>query len=529
MTIKLIRGTLMATALAAAGLVCSGIAQARDLTIALRSEPSSMDPQFHSLTPNTQLSETMFDPLVRTDKNAKPVACLAESWTVDGNVWTFKLRKDVKFSDGTPLTAEDVLFTYDRVPKVPNSPSSYALYLSTVEKVEAPDPHTVKITTKGPSPVLLANLSLVPIMSKKAASGPAPEGKTTVELNRGDGLVGTGPYKFVSWKRGAEIVLDRNPYYWGDKPAWDKVTYRPITNSAARVAALLAGDVDVIEDPPTDDLSRLKQDKNLYVQETPSVRVIYIALNQGNEPPPGMEGTNGKNPMTDKRVREALSLAIDRKAIVERIMNGVGQPAGNLLPYPAFGTSKEHENAPAADTAKAKKLLADAGYPNGFTLSLGSPDGRYTNDKRIAQAVAAMWARIGVKTNVETMAPPVFFKQRNAFAFSTYLAGWSASSGEMLNPLTSLVVTKTPAEGLGTTNWSKYSNPEMDKLTLEASRTLDDNKRSALLQKAGNMVMDDYGILPLQFELSVWAMKKDIRYEGRVDQMTLAQDMTLVK
>lgn len=528
MAMKVIRHTLIYSALIVSCLA-GGIAQARDLTIALRSEPSSMDPQFHSLTPNTQMSETIFDPLVRTDGDAKPVACLAQSWKVDGDVWTFTLRPDVKFSDGTPLTSEDVLFTYDRVAKVPNSPSSYALYLSTIEKVEAPDSHTVRITTKGPSPVLLANLSLVPIMSKKAASGPAPEGKTTVELNRGDGLIGTGPYKFVSWQRGAEIVLDRNPHYWGKAPAWDKVIYRPITNSAARVAALLAGDVDVIEDPPTDDQARLKNDKKLYLQETPSVRVIYLALNQGKELPKGMSGTGEKNPLTDKRVREALSLALDRKAIVDRIMDGAGLPAANLLPYPAFGTSKEYATAPAADPAKAKKLLAEAGYPDGFAMSLGSPDGRYTNDKRIAQVVAAMWARIGVKTSVETMAAPVFFKQRNAYAFSAYLAGWSASSGEMINPLMSLVVTKNPKEGMGTTNWSHYSNPEMDKIVIEASRTLDDAKRAEMLQKASAMAMADYGILPLQFELSVWAMKNDIRYGGRVDQMTLAQDMTLVK
>jgi len=526
---KLIRKTMLFSVLAAGLIAAAGPAQARDLIIALRSEPSSMDPQFHSLTPNTQLSETLFDPLVRTDGTAKPVPSLAESWTVDGDVWTFKLRPNVKFSDGTPFTSEDVLFTYDRVPKVPNSPSSYSLYLSTVDKVEAPDAHTVKITTKGPSPVLLANLSMVPIMSKKAASGPAPEGKTTVELNRGDGLVGTGPYKFVSWKRGAEIVFDRNEHYWGDKPDWDKVIYRPISNSAARVAALLAGDVDVIEDPSTDDLPKLKKDKNLHVQETPSFRVIYIALNQGKEPPAGMTAPDGKNPLTDRRVREALSLAIDRQAIVDRIMDGAGMPAANLLAYPAFGASEKYAKVPKADADKAKKLLAEAGYPDGFAMSLGSPDGRYTNDKRIAQVVASMWARIGVKTAVETMAPPVFFKQRNAYAFSSYLAGWAVSSGEMLNPLNSLVVTKDPAQGLGTTNWSKYSNPEMDKLVMQASKTLDDGQRAALLQKAADMAMDDYSILPLQFELSVWAMKKDIRYGGRADQMTLAQYMTLAK
>lgn len=525
---KSIRKAVILSVLAAS-LSVAGLAHARDLTIALRSEPSAMDPQFHSLTPNTQMSETMFDPLVRTDKSVKPVPSLAESWTVDGDVWEFKLREGVKFSDGSPFTAEDVLFTYDRVPKVPNSPSSYSLYLSSIDKVEAPDPMTVRITTKGPSPVLLPNLSMVPIMSKKAASGSAPEGKTTVELNRGEGLVGTGPYKFVSWKRGAEIILERNPHYWGDSPDWDRVIYRPITNPAARVAALLAGDVDLIEDPPTDDLPKLKKDDSLYVQETPSVRIIYLALNQGDELPPGMSGTGDKNPLQDIRVRRALSLAIDRDAIVDRIMGGSAQAAGNLLAYPGFGTSSELSTAPKADPEEAKKLLAEAGYPDGFTLLLGSPAGRYTNDQRIAQVIASMWARIGVKVDVETMAPPVFFKKRDQFAFSSYLAGWAASSGEMLNPLTALVVTKDPTRGVGTTNWSKYSNPELDKLVLEASRTVDEAARSELLQKAGHVVMEDYGILPLQFEMSVWAMKKDIMYEGRADQMTLAQYMTLNK
>ena len=526
---KLIHKTILLSAMALGFLSVGGMAQARDLTIALSSEPSSMDPQFHSLTPNIQLSETIFDPLVRTDSVGKPIPSLAESWTVDGNVWLFKLHPNVKFSDGSPFTADDVLFTYARVPKVPNSPSSFTLYLGSVDKVEAVDPLTVKITTKGPAPVLLANLSVLPIMSKKAASGPAAEGRTTVELNRGDGLIGTGAYKFVSWKRGAEIVLDRNPNYWGNKPAWDKVIYRPISNPAARVAALLAGDVDVIENPPTNDLPKLNKDEKLHIQKTTSVRVIYVALNQSKEVPPGMSGTEGKNPLTDKRVREALSLAIDRNAIVERIMDGVAQPAANLLAYPGFGASKKYSTVPTANATKAKELLAAAGYPKGFALSLGSPAGRYTNDQRIAQTVASMWAQIGVKTDVETMAPPVFFKKRDSYSFSTYLAGWAAVTGEMIHPLTALVVSHDPKQGLGTTNWSHYSNPELDRLVLTASKTQDDGKRSEMLQRAVDMAMEDYAILPLQFELSVWAMKKDVRYGGRADQLTLAQDMTLAK
>lgn len=312
-------------------------ALARDLVIGLKTEPSSMDPQYHALTPNTQISQTIFDTLVATDAQLKPVPALAESWTVDGKVWTFKLRPGVKFSDGSPFTAEDVVFTYDRVPKVPNSPSPFTLYLGSVAKAEAVDPMTLRITTKEVAPNLLVNLAQLPIMSKKAASGPAAEGKTTTELNSGDGLIGTGPYKFVSWKRGAEFVLARNENYWGKKPVWDKVIYRPISNAAARVAALLAGDVDMIEDPPTDDLPKLKGDKKLYVEETPSVRVVYVALDQYAEPSPGIQGTD-KNPLKDKRVREALSLALNRDALVERVMGGRGaaRRQSAALPYVRF-------------------------------------------------------------------------------------------------------------------------------------------------------------------------------------------------
>jgi len=504
-------------------------AQARDLVVALKTEPSSMDPQYHALTPNNQIADTQFDALVNGDPKLNPEPALAESWTVDGKVWTFKLRHGVKFSDGSPFTADDVVFTFQRVSKVPNSPSPFTLYISAVDKVEAVDPYTVRITTKEPSPLLLPNLTQIPILSKKAASGPAPEGKTTTQLNSGDGLVGTGPYKFVSWKRGAELVLARNENYWGPKPTWDRVIYRPMTNAASRVASLLAGDVDVIEDPPTDDLPRLKQNKKLFVEQAPSVRVVYVALDQYNaEHSPGIQGTD-KNPLKDKRVREALSLAIDRNAIVQRVMGGVALPAANLLPYPMLGTSKERTVIPKADVDKAKALLKEAGYPEGFSITLGSPSGRYINDAKVAQAIASMWTRIGVKTSVDALAPPVFFKGRDSYKFSAYLAGWAVSTGEMSNPLNSLVVTPDPARGVGTTNRGRYSNPEMDKLVEQAGSTMDDKARAEMLQKASGLVLDDYGILPIQFELSVWAMKSDLRYEGRADQTTLAQFFTPAK
>jgi peptide/nickel transport system substrate-binding protein len=521
-----VRQVLLALAAGAALTVAATGAIARDLVIALKTEPTSMDPQYHSLTPNIQLSQTLFDPMVCADADMAIKPCLAQSWTASGNTWTFKLRPGVKFSDGSPLTAADVVFTFDRVAKVPNSPSSFKIYLQNVTKVEAVDPLTVRITTSHPYPLLPTNMAQLPIMSAKAASGPAPEGKTTTELNGGNGLVGAGPYKFVSWKRGAEIVFERNPYYWGPKPAWDRVIYRPISNPAARVAALLAGDIDVAEDPPTDDLERLQKDPKLNVVTKASNRIIYVALDQHGEPSPGIQGTNGKNPLLDKRVREALSLAIDRQALVSRIMSGIATPAAQLLPYPMFGASKSLVTPVKADPEHAKALLKEAGYPEGFSMVLGTPNGRYINDVKVAQTIAAMWTRIGVKTTIDANAPAVFFKNRDAYMYSAYLAGWGTSTGEMSNVLTSLLVTPDKDKGLGTTNRSRYSNPAMDKLVVDAGSVMDDAQRAAMLAKASEVAMADYAMLPIHFEHSVWAMKKGITFQGRADQQTMAQYFT---
>ncbi|MCP5265207.1 MAG: ABC transporter substrate-binding protein [Burkholderiaceae bacterium] len=520
-----VRALLRAAALCAV-VACSGGALAADLVIALKTEPSSLDPQYHALTPNIQVSQTLFEPLVCNGTDLELQPCLAESWAVDGKVWTFRLRPNVKFADGSPFTANDVVFTFDRVPKVPNSPSSFKIYQQHIVKVEAADPLTVRITTDVPYPLLVNNITGLPIMSAKAAAGPAPEGKTTTQLNAGDGLVGTGPYRFVSWKRGSEIVFERNPHYWGTAPAWDKVTYRPISNPAARVAALLSGDADLIEDPPTDDLERLRKNPKLNVATKASVRVIYVALDQHGDKTPGVEGADGKNPFRDKRVREAMSLAINRAALVDRVMSGVATPAAQLLPYPMFGTSKRLAQAARPDPVRAKALLAEAGYPNGFSLVLGSPSGRYINDAKVAQALASMWTRIGVKTTVDATAPSVFFKKRNTYVFSAYMAGWATSTGELSNTLNSLLVTPNKEKRVGTTNRSRYSNLAMDKLVEQAGTEMDAGKRGELLRQAGEMAMDDFAMLPIHFEQSVWAMRKGLSFAGRADQMTLAQSVS---
>lgn len=511
---------MLTSAIALAGVSVGALpAAAQDLKIGLKTEPSSLDPQYHALTPNLQISFHIHDALTMADKDGKIQPGLATSWKpIDDTTWEFKLRPNVKFSDGSPFTAEDLVYTYQRAGKVPNSPSPYTVYLRQVAGYEIVDPLTLRIKTDGPAPALPLDLSNLPVMPKKMAKPDVAEGITSESLNQGQGLIGTGPYKFVEWKRGSQLVLERNDNYWGKKPHWKTVTFRPLSNAAARTASMLAGDVDLIEDPPTDDIERLKKDPKLTVAQAVSNRIIYIHFDHVGEPSPGIEGT-AKNPLKDKRVRQALSLAIDRNAISARIMENLAIPAADFLPFPMFGTRKDAK-PDQYDLNKAKALLAEAGYPDGFGISLGTPNGRYINDIKVAQAIAAMWTRAGVKTKVDAAVPPVFFKNRDELKYSAYMAGWA--SQEVSNALRSLAATPNKEKGMGTTNKGRYSNPAMDAKLLQAMGTVDDEKRSALLQEASKMVVEDYGLLPLHFEQSAWAMKKAISYPGRNDQMVRA-------
>ncbi|MEI8147407.1 MAG: ABC transporter substrate-binding protein, partial [Alphaproteobacteria bacterium] len=344
----------------------------------------------------------------------------------------------------------------------------------------------------------------------------------SVDFNNPANVVGTGPYKLGEYTRGTRILLERKDDYWGTKPHWKTVSFRPLTAAGPRVAALLAGDVDMIENPPIQDFDRVKQ-AGLTIVQGLSNRLIYVHLDQFTGPDwktPGVKGSD-KNPFLDKRVRLAFSKAINRDAIVERIMGGVAVAAGDLLPVPLFGTSKDLKPE-KYDPDGAKKLLAEAGYPNGFELVLGSPNDRYINDEKVAQAVAQMLTRIGIKTSVDSMTASTFFTRRNKFEFSAYLAGWGADTGELSNSLVALVATFDPQTGFGGTNRGRYSNKAMDEVVRKALATIDDKAREALLQQAARMVQEDVGIIPLHFEVTPWAFRKGLGYVPRVDQYTLA-------
>jgi peptide/nickel transport system substrate-binding protein len=519
-------------------------AQAQELKIALPAEPSAMDPHFHNLTPNNSLLRHIFERLVDQDATQALRPGLALSWrSVDDSTWEFKLRPGVKFSDGSDFSANDVIYSFCRAPRVENSPSSFAIYSRAVADMSAPDPLTLVIKTAGPYPLIPSEVSTIAILSAKAngagtvtfdrqeCKGVGTYPKTEA-FNAGTAAIGTGPYKLVRYTKGDRIVLERNEGYWGEKPQWQHVIFRPITSAGPRVAALLAGDVDLIENVPIQDLERIKSNPSYKVVQGLSARVIYLHFDYIDDAPPSVGDAEGKplgkNPFRDKRVREAISKAIDRDAIVARIMGGVAVPAGELLPSMMFGANKDM-TAPKADVAAAKKLLAGAGYPNGFTLTLATPNDRYINDAQVAQAVAQMLTRIGLKVSVDAMTASQFFVKRTKRDFGFWLAGWISDTGEMSAQIKPLAATPNKDKGWGTTNPGGYSNPEVDKLLEQALGTIDDGKRAALLAQASRVAMADYGVLPLHFEMTTWAMRKDLAYTPRVDQYTQAMKVTRVK
>lgn len=513
---------LAAGALAAV-LVLPGTLAAKEITVGLASEPSSIDPHYHNLTPNNALAREIFDRLIMPDDKQVLKPGLAVSWkAVDDLTWEFKLREGVKWHDGSPFTADDVVFTFERAPDVPNSPSSFGTYLKG-KNIEKVDDLTVRIKTAAPYPLMPNDMSTFSIISKKHGDGAGTE-----DYNSGKAAVGTGAYKFVEWVPGDRIVLERNDDFWGDKPEWEKVTIKPIKSGPARLAALLAGDVDFIEGVPTTDIERLRDDKDITLSQGISNRVIYLHLDHFRDDSPFVKAADGgaiKNPLRDARVRKAISMAINRDAIVDRVMEGVAVKAGQLLPEGFFGVSGKLKPVDY-DPEGAKKLLTDAGVGDGFQLTIHGPNDRYINDAKIAEAIAQMLTRVGIKTAVETMPKSVYFKRASRGAegepeFSFILVGWGAGTGEASSPLKSLLHTYDKERGFGASNRGRYSNQEVDKLVERALATIDDGKRAALLAQATEIAVEDGGIIPLHYQVNTWAGRKGIVYSARTDETTL--------
>jgi peptide/nickel transport system substrate-binding protein len=513
---------------AGAALAIAAGAPAQDLRIGVAADVTSIDPHFFNLFPNNNVAEHIFDKLVDMDPDSQLIPGLATSWkTIDPTTWEYKLRKGVKFHDGSELTAEDVVFSINRVPNVPNSPGRFTAYTKAITRIDVVDPYTLHIHYATPYPLSPNDLSTIYIISHKAAAN-----ATTEDFNSGKAAVGSGPYKFVSYVNGDHVELARNDDYWGTKPAFAKVTFRIIKNEAARTAALLSGDVDAIEQPPTADLAKIKADPNFTVTSKISHRVIYFNFDFLDRSSPYVTGKDGKplarNPFLDLRVRRAMSKAINRQAIAERVMEGQAVPSGQLVSDHLFGFVPGLK-PDAYDPVGARKLLAEAGYPDGFNLTIHGPAGRYVNDEKIVQAVAQMLTRIGIVCKVETAPMGPYSARASKQEFSFHMVGWGASTGESSSPLRSLLHTYDTDKGLGAVNWGRYSNPKVDYLIEQAVQQVDDDNRRVMLQRATQLAMDDLGLVPIHFQFTIWATKKGVRYTPRTDEYTLAFQFTQAK
>jgi peptide/nickel transport system substrate-binding protein len=517
------RAVFLSAAAVAAARPGRAVAQDASLEMAVGATPTSLDPQYHTLTPNNALAQHFFDCLVHRDAQARLVPALAESWRlVDESTWEFRLRRGVTFHNGAPFTARDVIYTLERIPKVVNSPGSFGVFTRAIKQATVVDDHTIRFRTEGTYPLLPTDLTQICILWSGLGDDSA-----TGDFNNGRAVIGTGPFRLRGYRHGDRAEMERNDNYWGPKPAWTRVNYRFIGNDGSRVAALRAGDVAFIDAVPTTDLERLRQEARFPLSETVSLRSVYLRTDF-RERSPYVAGPNGEalatNPLRDLRVRQALSIGINRPAIAERIMSGAALPTGQFMPPGAFGHVPDIA-APAFDPDRARRLLAEAGYPQGFTVTLNGPNDRYVNDGTICQSIGQMWARIGIKVRVDTM-PYAAFSQRTArFDTSIAFGGWANSAGEPSSGLRGLLGTRDVARGWGTVNRSGWSNADYDTTLARALTTADDAAREALFQEATRIAVREVAWIPLHIQKNIWAMRQGLAHTPRADEMTLAQDV----
>ncbi len=516
----------------AAGVIALGAfaqqpAGAAEFKYGVSADVTSLDPQFANLPGNRNVARNVFEPLIDLSPDGRLQPGLALSWKpLDDKTWEIHLRHDVKFQDGTPFTAEDAVYSLQRPETLTNSPATFGVFTKDIVKAEAVDPYTVKLTTARPLAVLPNYLSMIFMVSKKDTQGVTSEAFAT-----GKGLVGTGPYKFARFVRGDRVELVRNDSYWGPKPAYDKVTVRILPNAAARVAAILSGDVDAVIDVPSADVARVKADKDLQVYTKPSTLMVFWAMNQLADNAPYVTDNNGKplgkNPFKDVRVRRAFSLAINRQVLVDRVLKGLGVATQNSVPSTMFGYNPALPPDPYQPD-EAKKLLAEAGYPACFSLTLFAPNDRYVNDSQLAQAVAQMLTRIGCHASVETQPMGTFISRVNQLQLGFFMIGWGADAGDMGVQLESLFSnpTNNPFRKI---NIQTYDSPNFWKPLNAGLATVDDAKREALYRQTAQVLHDEVGIIPTHLQVSTFAARAGIHVVPRIDSQLYGFDAAPAK
>jgi peptide/nickel transport system substrate-binding protein len=476
---------------------------------------NSLDPYTRNETFLLSFNHNIYEPLVRRDRDLRLEPALAVKWErIAPDVWRFTLRDGVSFSDGTPFTADDVEFSFQRV-MTPTS--NLKSNFSTVKEFHKIDAHTVEFVTKGPDPILPEELTTWTIMSKawclqNHAEAPADLNKAGEENFATRNAMGTGPFMVKERVPDVRTVLVPNPKWW-DTPQHNitEAVFNRIQNESTRVAALLSGEIDFIYTVPPQDVERIAQTPGLKIVQKPELRTVFLGFDQARDEL--LESTvKGKNPFKDIRVREAFYRAIDINAIKTKVMRGFAQPTAEMIGPGVNGFDPSLNERPAYDPAKSKQLLADAGYPDGFETGMDCPNDRYVNDEAICQAVVAMLARVGVKVDLLAQTRIKYFAKINPPTYNTsfYMLGWTPATYDAHNAMIALMATRDPSGGRGDFNNGGFSYHEIDDLANQIQSELDPAKRQALITTALKFVKDNYLYLPLHQQVVVWAARDTV-------------------
>ena len=482
----------------------------------------SLDPYTLNETTTIAHHAHVYEGLIRRDQNLKVQPALAESWElVEPNRWRFHLRKGVKFSDGTPFTADDVLFSAERV-RAPGS--NFATRLPPDAKVTKVDDFTVDFTTDKPNPILFNAWDSWYIMSKKWAEehnsvAPTPAAATTPTYASLHAM-GTGPFTIESHQPGVKTVFKKNPNYWRKVDGnIDEIVFTPIANDSTRVSALLSGEVDIVEPVPLQDIDRVKSSGAAQVLNAPEIRVVFLGMDQARDELVN-SNVKGKNPFKDRRVREAFFKAIDVDVIKSRVMRNLSSPTPLMVARELFDLSGEFTRE-KSDPAAAKKLLVEAGYPNGFEVGINCPSDRYVNDGDICRAIISMLARIGVKVNPIIEPKAQYFAKilkSGGYNTSFYMLGWTASTMDSHNVLYEIMGCRNdPKSSRGDTNVGGYCNPKLDELADKVQVETDRAKRDQMIKQAFQLCIDDYCYIPLHQQPLSWGVSKKLKIQQRAD------------
>ena len=507
-------------ALAAALLCATALsAPAQTLRWANDGDVNSMDPYTRQETLLLAFNSHIYEPLVRRDRNMQVEPALAERWEQPSpTLWRFHLRRGVKFTDGTPFTAEDVVFSAARARAQGSNMQSV---LASVKEVRRVDDHTVEFETGAPNPIFLQEITNWGIMSKawsEKNNATRPADLTSREENFATrNAMGTGPFRLVSREPDRRTVLERNPDWW-DKPAHNlqRVEFTIIANDATRVAALLSGEIDFVYTVPPQDVDRIRRTAGMQVIQGAELRTIYLGFDQ-NRPELLKSDVKGKNPFQDVRVRRAVNMAIDAQAIQRTVMRGQSRPTGLIWGPGVNGFNEDDDKRAPVDVEGAKKLLAEAGYPNGFGVTMDCPNDRYVSDEAICTAVVSMLARAGIRVNLAAQTRARYFAEINAPRYNTsfYLLGWTPTTSDAHNALFNLAGTRDGTRGVF--NNGGYSNPNLDRLTDRIAVETDPAARGRMISEAAGILRDDAAYAPLHQQQIVWAARQGVEMAQTAD------------